>query len=431
MNISLISFFSFTSIFLLFLLFFINSIISKDLKFLFYSFFFFSCALVVLGEYLLETNPLDIKLIILFHKIRLTGAILLALAFPLTYRNFFSLKINKIYFVFISLFTAIGIFLLFKTNYILSNKITVWCNIVKSVPGHLYFIFAFGVPLIAFYEYFNTLRYCIKNKKYFKYWILLLGGTILGVFSGAIDFIFYYLRIEIFKIPSFTTYGFFITSFILALVFLIRYDDILRELLEKNKEVKKLLDKARIETLDLLDLIISTIEARDNYTAGHSKRVTEYALMIADSLKLSNSEKEILMQACLVHDIGKIGIPESILNKPASLTREEYEMIKRHPIIGIEILSHFHHFVKLLPYIYHHHERLDGKGYPNGLRGDNIPFLARIIAVADTFDALTSDRPYRKALKIDEAINILEEVKGTQLDPLIVSEFIKSLKRIV
>jgi len=179
--------------------------------------------------------------------------------------------------------------------------------------------------------------------------------------------------------------------------------------------------------LDTITAFTKLIEAKDKYTSGHSQRVTEYSLLIAKKLNLSKEEMEMIKFCGLIHDIGKIGINESILQKPSKLTKNEYAEVKTHPVIGENVVKHVRFLKKGLPIIRHHHERYDGKGYPDGLKGEKIPLLARIIAVADAFDAMTSDRPYRKAFSPQEAIEKLKENAGTQFDPQIVKIFIDAL----
>jgi len=170
--------------------------------------------------------------------------------------------------------------------------------------------------------------------------------------------------------------------------------------------------------------LVFAIEAKDIYTRGHSERVNRYAMLTADRLQLDKAEKNVLNWASILHDIGKIGVPGSILNKPARLTEEEFDVIKRHSKKGHDILEPLEQLASsCLPGILHHHERYDGNGYPHGLRGEEIPFLARIIAVADTFDAITSNRAYRSARAAEQALAIVEEVAGTQLDPKVVKAF--------
>ncbi len=162
------------------------------------------------------------------------------------------------------------------------------------------------------------------------------------------------------------------------------------------------------------------IDAKSPWTRGHSERVTKYAILIGRELGLSRDQLRRLEVAALLHDIGKIGIPESILDKPGKLTKEEYEIVKRHPEIGAEILSSIRQFEEVVPAIRHHHERYDGRGYPDGLKGEEIPVMARIIAVADAFDAMLSKRPYRDALSLNSAVKELQRNKGSQFDPQIV-----------
>jgi len=174
---------------------------------------------------------------------------------------------------------------------------------------------------------------------------------------------------------------------------------------------------------------VETIEARDPYTRQHSARVTDYSISIAKAFGCSQEEIEILNVAGNLHDIGKIGIPDSILLKPDRLTRSEYEVIKRHPVIGSTIIGHFDMWAQEQQIIRHHHERWDGNGYPDGLRGEEIPFLARILAVADVYDALTSDRSYRKRMENEIALKIIKESSGTQFDEKIVNTLLMLYKQ--
>ncbi|MEW6163409.1 MAG: HD domain-containing phosphohydrolase, partial [Nitrospirota bacterium] len=188
-----------------------------------------------------------------------------------------------------------------------------------------------------------------------------------------------------------------------------------------------LYEKVRGLSLDTIRSLVRTIDARDPYTRGHSEQVAQYAVMIAKALNFSQEEIEMVEYAGLLHDTGKIGIPGEILKKPGSLTPEEWDKIKVHPYLSRQILLPVKSLHKILSWIYHHHEKPDGQGYPNGLSEKEIPLEAKILAVADTYSALTSDRPYRKAKSKDEAIEELRRVAGTQLDPKIVEVFIKAL----
>jgi len=175
--------------------------------------------------------------------------------------------------------------------------------------------------------------------------------------------------------------------------------------------------------INMVKSLVFAIEAKDVYTRGHSERVNRYAMLIAERLQLDKTQQDILNWASILHDIGKIGVPENILNKPGRLNQDEFEVIKRHSKKGHDILQPLDQLAGCLPGILHHHERYDGNGYPQGLEGEEIPFLARIIAVADTFDAITSNRAYRSAKAAEKALAIVEEVAGTQLDPDCVEAF--------
>jgi response regulator RpfG family c-di-GMP phosphodiesterase len=171
------------------------------------------------------------------------------------------------------------------------------------------------------------------------------------------------------------------------------------------------------------------MEAKDPYTRGHSDRVMMYAEMIARGLGLAEAEQRKLCTAALMHDVGKIGIPLDALNKPQKLTREEYEVFKQHPDKGRRILEPIEFLRDVVPAVLHHHEQFDGTGYPRGLKGEAIPLHARILAVADTYDAMTSDRAYRKALSHEIAIAELRRCAGTQFDPRIVAVFIIEMEK--
>lgn len=184
---------------------------------------------------------------------------------------------------------------------------------------------------------------------------------------------------------------------------------------------------------DLQDLFLSSIkalanavDARDPYTLGHSERVTQYAVEIAKLMGLGQKDLETLQYASLLHDIGKLNINDSILNKPGALTAEEFEIIKKHPEVGARIMEPVKQFKDVLPILYHHHECYGRHGYPQGLQGEEIPLAARILAVADSFDAMTSDRPYRRALPPKNAIDELKRCCGIQFDPRVVEAFEKA-----
>ncbi len=200
----------------------------------------------------------------------------------------------------------------------------------------------------------------------------------------------------------------------------------------RNKKYVKKLDEdsylMQEMSLQSIATIANTIDAKDPYTKGHSQRVAEYSHAIALALGMSKEEANEIRHVALLHDIGKISIPDSILNKPGRLTDEEFEIMKTHPAAGAEILKDVTLVQGLDVGAKYHHERYDGKGYPSGLKGEEIPYVARIICVADSFDAMSSNRVYRNRMSMDDILNELERCKGTQFDPHIADVFIDLLR---
>lgn len=192
------------------------------------------------------------------------------------------------------------------------------------------------------------------------------------------------------------------------------------ELRDKNDE----LEKAYLDTIGILR---QTVEAKDPYTRGHSDRVSEFAVLIGTKMGLDEKTIHILKIGGLFHDIGKIGIPDSILLKESKLSDDEYSQIKNHPTIGAHILGNATVFQDIIPIVKYHHERYDGRGYPSQLAGTDIPLIARITAVADAFDAMTSKRTYRDSLPIEKVKEEIEKCSGTQFDPEIAKLFLGML----
>jgi HD-GYP domain-containing protein (c-di-GMP phosphodiesterase class II) len=180
---------------------------------------------------------------------------------------------------------------------------------------------------------------------------------------------------------------------------------------------------------DTIMALASAIDARDPYTKQHSQRVSEYSVIIAEELGLSQEEIEQVRIGALLHDVGKIGVKEAILQKPGRLTEDEYAEMKAHPVTSGNIMSAVRRFKTMLPALYHHHESYSGKGYPRGLHGEEIPLLARIVAVADTFDAMTSDRPYRKGLPLETAVEEIRKNIGVQFDPRCAEAFFQAVRK--
>ena len=192
-------------------------------------------------------------------------------------------------------------------------------------------------------------------------------------------------------------------------------------------EIKKINEKLEKAYLESIQTLRFTVEAKDSYTRGHSDRVSEYSVLIGKRLNLSEEDLKILKIGGLFHDIGKIGVPDSILLKESKLTDDEYSEIKNHPSIGSHILSTASIFQDIIPIVKHHHEKYDGHGYPSQLKGNDIPYFARIAAIADSFDAMTSRRTYRDSLPIETVIAEFERCKGTQFDPEIADIFLDIL----
>lgn len=192
-----------------------------------------------------------------------------------------------------------------------------------------------------------------------------------------------------------------------------------------NFELNKDIETTYYETLVALARVV---EAKDPYTKGHLERVAAYVGMMADKLKLDDESKKTLKGGAVLHDLGKVGISDNILKKEDSFTPEEYEIMKQHTVIGENILKPLRSMGKLSKLVRYHHELYDGSGYPDGLKGADIPLLARILTVADMYDALITERPYRKAMSREEALNILKGYSGNKLDPELVDMFVEIVK---
>jgi putative nucleotidyltransferase with HDIG domain len=200
------------------------------------------------------------------------------------------------------------------------------------------------------------------------------------------------------------------------------------ELREKNQSLKKTSEEIIELNEGLLEILSEIIDLRDPHVLDHSKQVSSYASAIAKSMKLNAKQVELIRKGALLHDIGKLGIPEHILSKPARLTPEEYEVIKRHAALGAELVEKHPSLRPLIPIIRCHHEFFNGNGYPDKLQGNQITVEARIVAIADAIDAMSSDRPYRKALSTASIISELKRYAGSQFDPLIVDKAIRIIE---
>jgi len=201
------------------------------------------------------------------------------------------------------------------------------------------------------------------------------------------------------------------------------------ELEQFVEDLKRAAEENKALFMGSIQMLAGAVDEKDPYTRGHSDRVTRYSLMIATEMGLDPGFLEILRVSAQLHDVGKIGIEDRILKKPGALTPEEFEIMKTHTTKGANILRPVTQLREMLPGIELHHEALNGRGYPYGLKGDEIPLLARVIAVADTFDALTTNRPYQKAHDAVEALRIIQNLSGQRLDPKAVAALLAVFQR--
>jgi putative two-component system response regulator len=203
-----------------------------------------------------------------------------------------------------------------------------------------------------------------------------------------------------------------------------RVADRTRELVAKNHEVEGLYAELEESYESTLEALITALDFRDNETLGHSRRVVEYAVMVAQVMGVGEPELSWIRRGAILHDVGKIGVSDAILRKPGKLDAAEWEEMRRHPEMGYKMLKHIRFLKPALEIVHCHQERWDGSGYPHGLKGEAIPLGARIFAAVDTFDAMTSDRPYRAALSIEAAREEIRRFSGIQFDPKVASAFL-------
>ena len=202
----------------------------------------------------------------------------------------------------------------------------------------------------------------------------------------------------------------------------------MKEIKEINNELSETYRKLESAYMESIETLRHTVDAKDTYTRGHSDRVAEFSVLIGEKLGLSDKDLRTLRIGGLFHDIGKIGVPDSILQKESKLTDDEYSEIKNHPAIGVHILSTATIFNDIIPIVKHHHEKWDGNGYPSRLQGENIPYLARITSIADSFDAMSSKRSYRDCLPLEVIKEEFRKNKGIQFDPKLTDLFLSLLE---
>lgn len=326
----------------------------------------------------------------------------------------------------ITVFNNEGAMILSSDNLINGEEIAGDTNVKK--------ILDYKVPYIITKPY--KLETNIAVKEVFKiYTAVEYGQQVIGVYEIVVPYDEISAHINMLKSIIYRTL--FLGLFMLFLLLLKIIFNASKTLINQNKEliIKKIkleesYNKLNLSYKNTVVALSNAVDARDSYTAGHSTRVAEISLEIGKVLGLSEERLSDLEYAALFHDIGKIGIPDYILNKNGKLTDDEYDKIKQHPDIGVGILKTIDFMIEGLSAIHYHHERYDGKGYPAGIKGENIPLGARIIAIADTYDAMTSNRTYRNGLSHKAAVNEILNNKGLQFDGKLVDAFIKIEQKI-
>ncbi len=308
-----------------------------------------------------------------------------------------------------------GILVLCLANFIVQVLLT-----HNGISDYYYMVTAsHGIILVAFGI---TLFFVIQSIRQKTIDMELLRCLLVGLSACAagvvIDVIRYHFT-QSFGSSAFTK-TVILVFMLLLVVYLFRSQ--IRDLRKKHEE-------SRIYIRELSEAIAKVVDMKDRYTNGHSLRVAKYTAMLAEELGYDRETVENYYSIALLHDVGKIGVPKEVLGKPGKLTPEEYEIIKSHAAKGYDVLKDISIMPELAVGAQAHHERPDGRGYPNHLQGDQIPRVAQIISVADCFDAMYSDRPYRNRMNFDRAVSIIREVSGTQLAPDVVDAFLRLVKK--
>ena len=388
--------------------------------------FFLCCSLAIYGEYHIERNfgPVQAIFWIKMLYIAIFGFIY---TFPLFITSLTGKELGKKTKNLLGIITLVCFVFIGLTDLVITSQTVMFANVLQAKNGPLYPLFIASLLVIVGGYYAKAVFSKKSQPEQLKQTPLIIGVAI-GLLLSAMAVAGVLLDRPL--IPGLRNpyiLGLYIAAVSSAWVFLSQYSWVFTNLTKTRQEVERLTAKSTRDFVEFVQLIAKTLDAKDHYTAGHSLRVMDYAVRIAKTLDIPEREIELLKQACLLHDIGKISIPDGILNKKKPLTKKERDYILRHPVIGKKILSTVSEFKGILDIIYAHHERIDGKGYPDGVAREQIPLLARILAVADTYDAMRSERPYRSAKTKESAIDELNKIKGSQLDEEIVDKFIASI----
>jgi HD-GYP domain-containing protein (c-di-GMP phosphodiesterase class II) len=288
---------------------------------------------------------------------------------------------------------------------------------------HLYFSSQYEVCFI----FLTLITYMILNSFFASFAMkIFVGKSFWQTWFGIIrDYYQIYLVTEIIGLMFASllhSYG--LGVIFIVTIFLVLFYSVLNKFYRLVLHERNIVEKLKESTMKMVLVMAAAVDARDPYTHGHSTRVALYARRLANTLQLTKEETDDIYYAGLLHDIGKIGVRDSILRKPGALSHEELMEMQTHPVIGEDILKRWGDFERILPAVRWHHERYDGKGYPDGLAGAEIPFIARLLSVCDAFDAMTSDRPYRKGMPIEKALSIILAEQGKQFDPELAVKFV-------
>ncbi|WP_407272807.1 HD-GYP domain-containing protein [Radiobacillus sp. PE A8.2] len=329
----------------------------------------------------------------------------------------------------------LGQFLVYGADEVVSQGVTygIYIILLGLLPIAIYF-FNKDNPGLIKYIYFITYTAIIFVNDIILYW-----GNSDSYYVGSITEIFFILFTPIFvnnkyfftvligTLLKYSLVGIILqTTNVIAPISIIAVISIFTYiiLIRFHKYVNAIKDSYDVQIEGIVRGVVETLELKDRYTRGHSQRVAKYSIIFAKNLgKFSELDLRSLNFACLLHDIGKANIPDYILTKPGKLTDEEFEIIKSHPVIGSKVVTNIEGLQNCISVVRSHHERWDGKGYPDQLSNQNIPLLARLVAIADSFDAMTSSRSYRPALPAEEAYKRIIQGKGTQFDPTLVDAF--------
>ena len=368
--------------------------------------YFLGCGLLMLSIWVLAQSPVRQ---LYYENVSLAGIIthitIYFFVIPIVYYlNYVQGKrYGKYYKAYLALYLAFYAFaILCEMTNLLPFKAVHTANSVIQV---------IGLCMVAV-----TLVIDVKKGYISKYKLIAVGMIGLGL-CGVLQLIVYFVRTVIFD-GSLLCLG---AVFLLVMAII----DTVRGYIRLDGEIKSIREKNENLTYQIMETLVHTIEAKDRYTKGHSTRVAEYSKMLAGKMGMNEEEQMSIYFMATLHDIGKINIDDDIINKPGRLTDEEYAAIKKHSEIGYNILSNMSEIKDIEYGARWHHERYDGKGYPDGLKGEEIPVFARIIAVADTYDAMTSNRSYREVMSQEKVRAEIERVRGTQLDPVIADYMIE------